>query len=146
MSPSVAQLRNYVLAWILRIALCAVFAYAGVEKWWGAREFVEQIANYQFLPELAPWAALLLPPIEIASAVALLLLPPVWRSASALLMFGMLLMFTVAMARAWSLGINIECGCFGKGSPTIGPLSFLRNGALMAAAATFIVLDVPRTA
>ena len=146
MSPSAARIRNRILSWILRIALCAVFAYAGIEKWYNAHEFVEQIANYQFLPELSPVAALLLPPIEIASAVALLLLPPVWRSASALLMFALLLMFTLAMARAWSLGINIECGCFGKGSPTIGPMSFLRNGALMAAAAALIALEVPRTA
>ena len=144
MSPLAAPTRNRVLAWGLRVALCSVFAYAGVEKWWGAREFVEQIANYQFLPELAPWGALLLPPVEIASAAGVLLLPRLWRKASALLMFGMLLMFTLAMARAWSLGINIECGCFGKGSPTIGPLSFLRNGALMATVAVLIAIDKPK--
>jgi hypothetical protein len=56
-------------------------------------------------------------------------------------MFAMLLMFTVAMARAWSLGINIECGCFGKGSPTIGPLSFLRNTGLMIASVGLVAVD-----
>jgi hypothetical protein len=63
--------------------------------------------------------------------------------AAAVLMFGMLLMFTLAMARAWSMGINIECGCFGKGSPTIGPLSFLRNAGLMLAAAGLFAIDRP---
>ena len=125
----------------LRVGLCSVFVYAGVEKWGDAKLFIEQIANYQFLPELAPYAALLLPPVEIVAAIAVLLAPRLWRKAAAALMLGMLLFFTVAMARAWSLGINIECGCFGKGSPTIGPLSFLRNTGLMIAAAAAIALD-----
>jgi len=125
----------------LRLALCFVFVYAGVEKWRDAKTFIEQIANYQFLPELAPYAALLLPPVEVIAALAVLLAPRLWRKAGAALMLGMLLFFTVAMARAWSLGINIECGCFGKGSPTIGPLSFLRNASLMIAAAAAIALD-----
>ncbi len=135
--------RNHLVALLLRIGLCAVFLYAGIEKWWGSRDFVEQIANYQFMPELAPYAALLLPPVEIAAAVTVLIAPRLWRMAAATLMFGMLLMFTLAMARAWSMGINIECGCFGKGSPTIGPLSFLRNGGLMIAAASLFAVDRP---
>ena len=129
------------VAMALRLALCFVFVYAGVEKWRDAKTFIEQIANYQFLPELAPYAALLLPPVEVIASLAVLLAPRLWRKAGAALMLGMLLFFTVAMARAWSLGINIECGCFGKGSPTIGPLSFLRNASLMIAAAAAIALD-----
>jgi uncharacterized membrane protein YphA (DoxX/SURF4 family) len=128
---------------VLRAGLCAVFLYAGIEKWSHSRDFVEQIANYQFMPELAAYAALLLPPVEIASAIAILFTPRLWRLAAAVLMFGMLLMFTLAMARAWSMGINIECGCFGKGSPTIGPLSFLRNAGLMLAAAGLFAIDRP---
>lgn len=136
-----ALVHSRAVALVLRLGLCSVFFYAGLEKWGDAKVFIEQIANYQFLPELAPYAALLLPPVEIVAAIAVLFAPRLWRKAGAALMLGMLLFFTVAMARAWSLGINIECGCFGKGSPTIGPLSFMRNAGLMIAAAAAIALD-----
>ncbi len=136
-----ALIRSRALRLLLRIGLCAVFLYAGIEKWLDANTFVEQIANYQLMPELAPYAAVLLPPIEITAALVLVLAPRLWRLAGATLMLGMLLVFTFGMARAWSLGINIECGCFGKGSPTIGPLSFLRNAGLMLASAGLIGVD-----
>ena len=129
------------LSWLLRIVLFAVFAFAGIEKWQGASEFVEQIANYQFYPQWAAYVALLLPPLEVSAACAVMFAPCSWRQAGAVLMFGMLALFTVAMARAWSLGINIECGCFGKGSPNIGPMSFVRNGALMLAVAALLWVD-----
>jgi putative oxidoreductase len=134
-------IRNRVLSLVLRLGLALVFAYAGFEKWRAAGEFVEQIANYQFLPDLAPWVALLLPPVEITASIAVLFLGVRWRKAGALLMLLMLLVFSVAMARAWSLGINIECGCFGKGSPSIGPLSFLRNLGLISAALALLWID-----
>jgi len=126
-------IRNRALSLLLRVALAGLFAFAGIEKWRAAREFVEQIANYQFFPEWAPYVALLLPPLELAASFAVLLMPRAWRQAGACLMLLMLLVFTFAMARAWSLGINIECGCFGKGSPNIGPMSFVRNGTLILA-------------
>lgn len=130
-----------VLALSLRIVLSAVFVYAGTEKWRAAREFVEQIANYQFYPDFAPYVALGLPPLEIAASCAVLLLPRAWRQAGALLMLLMLAVFTFSMARAWSLGINIECGCFGKGSPNIGPMSFVRNGTLILAVVALLWID-----
>jgi putative oxidoreductase len=132
---------NRALSIVLRVVLSGIFAYAGVEKWHAAREFVEQIANYQFYPEWAPYVALLLPPFEITACCAVLFLPRAWRQAGAWLMLAMLLMFTTAMARAWSLGINIECGCFGKGSPNIGPMSFARNGVLILAVLALIWVD-----
>jgi len=120
------------LSLVLRLAIAVVFLFAGIEKWRGAEAFMEQIANYQFYPEYAPFVALLLPPCEVVSALAVLFMRGRWRQAGALVMLGMLVVFTFAMARAWSLGINIECGCFGTGSPNIGPLSFARNGLMIA--------------
>ncbi len=140
-------IRNRAVSLVLRLGLAFVFAYAGFEKWRAAGDFVEQIANYQFLPNLAPWVALLLPAVELTASVAVLLLGVRWRQAGAVLMLVMLLVFTGAMARAWSLGINIECGCFGKGSPSIGPLSFLRNTGLMLAVLALLWIDrVPSSA
>ncbi len=137
-------IRSRALSLVLRLAIAGVFLFAGVEKWRGAHEFVEQIANYQFYPELAPWVALLLPPFEVVSALAVLFMRRRWRQAGAVVMVGLLLMFTVAMARALVLGINIECGCFGKGSPNIGPMSFVRNGLLIAVCVAILWLDRER--
>jgi len=134
-------IRNRVFSLVLRLGLAFVFAYAGFEKWRAASEFVEQIANYQFMPDLAPWVALLLPPIEMTASIVVLFFGARWRQAGALLMLILLLVFTAAMARAWSLGINIECGCFGKGSPSIGPLSFLRNLGLISAVMALLWMD-----
>ena len=65
-------IRNQAVSLILRIGLSFVFAYAGLQKWRAARDFIEQIANYQFHPQWAPWVALLLPPLEIIAACAVL--------------------------------------------------------------------------
>jgi putative oxidoreductase len=141
MSRAAIPIRNRAASLVLRLGLAFVFAYAGVEKWRAAGDFVERIANYQFLPDLAPWVALLLPSVEIAASIAVLVFTVRWQKAGALLMLLLLLVFTVAMARAWSLGINIECGCFGKGSPSIGPLSFLRNTGLISAVLALLWID-----
>lgn len=138
------HIRNRALSLILRLAIAGVFVFAGIEKWRGAHEFTEQIANYQFYPEFSPWAALLLPPFEVVCALAVLFMRRRWRQAGAILILGMLLVFTFAMARALSLGINIECGCFGKGSPNIGPASFVRNGLLIAVCVAILWLERER--
>ena len=129
------------LSLVLRLAIAVVFLFAGIEKWRGAEAFVEQIANYQFYPEYAPFVALLLPPCEVVAALAVLFMRGRWRQAGALVILGMLVVFTFAMARAWSLGINIECGCFGTGSPNIGPLSFARNGLMIAVCVAIFGLE-----
>jgi hypothetical protein len=38
-------------------------------------------------------------------------------------------------------GINIACGCFGGGGDAIGPLTLLRNLALLLGVAALWVLD-----
>jgi len=140
-------IRNRRISLVLRLIIAGVFLFAGFEKWHGARDFMDQIANYQFYPELSPFAALLLPPLEVTAALGLLFTGRRFRQASALVIIGMLLVFTIAMARAWSLGINIECGCFGKGtSPNIGPVSFMRNALLITATAAIFWLDCGKTA
>src|ERR1700733_12456041 len=39
--------------------------------------------------------------------------------------------FLPAMIRAYALGLEINCGCFGPGEK-VGPLSFLRDGSFFA--------------
>ncbi len=119
-------------AWTVRIAVSAVFAIAAIEKLRAPAAFVENIANYQILPEWSPIAALTIPPVELLAATALLLAPRRWRLAGAATLLGLLAMFTVSLTRAWWIGLNVDCGCFGQGSSTAGPWSIARNLTLIA--------------
>jgi len=95
--------------------------------------FAEQTGNYQFLPELANYVAITLPSVELTAALVLILGPRLWRQGASLVFGGLLVVFTSAIARAWAMGINLECGCFGAGSTSIGPWPILRNVGLLTA-------------
>ncbi|MGC4063159.1 MAG: MauE/DoxX family redox-associated membrane protein [Polyangiaceae bacterium] len=129
------------LGFALRFACGGAFLVAGLLKLRDPAAFAEQIANYQFAPEFANYLATLLPPLEILSGLVLILLKGKMRWAAAAVLIGLLLAFTSALARAWALGINLECGCFGTGSTEIGPWPILRNLSLMAALGVALWLD-----
>jgi putative oxidoreductase len=117
----------------LRLVVAGVFGAASVLKLRGPATFAEQIGNYQLFPELSNIIALTLPSIELTAALTLIFARKHWRNAAAMVVFGLLVVFTTAIARAWSLGINLECGCFGTGSTNIGPWPILRNLSLIVA-------------
>ena len=119
----------------LRLGVGGLFLYAGAQKLLAPSTFAEQIANYQFWPDWAPWGAAVLPAVEIVTALALVLGPRPWRVGAAAAIFGMLILFTAALGRAWMLGINVDCGCFGQGSSHIGPWPVARNLGLLLALA-----------
>ncbi|HEY8240487.1 MAG TPA: MauE/DoxX family redox-associated membrane protein, partial [Kiritimatiellia bacterium] len=90
--------------------------------------------------QLAPgWminaTALLLPWIELFSGIALIIAPRL-RHGAAILILGMLVVFTSAIAIDLYRGIDITCGCFtsgGKGQH-IGTMKMLENLAMIAGA------------
>ncbi|HEY5958521.1 MAG TPA: MauE/DoxX family redox-associated membrane protein [Polyangiaceae bacterium] len=121
------------VAFVLRAAVAGAFIVAAVLKLRDATAFAEQIANYQLLPELSNYLAVALPGVELIAASALLLTKAEWRWAAGLVLLGLLVVFTTAIGRAWFVGINLECGCFGVGSTHIGPWPIVRNLCLSAA-------------
>lgn len=125
----------------LRLVVAAVFIDAAVSKIWDPGAFAENIGNYQFFPEISNYVAVLLPSTELLAALVLLLARKYWRDAATLAVLVMLGVFTTAIVRAWALGINTECGCFGSGSSTVGPVPVLRNTGLAAAALLSFWLD-----
>lgn len=125
----------------LRTIVAGAFCVAAVLKLRDPGAFAEQIGNYQLFPELANFIALLLPSIELTCAVALLVGPKYWRIAAAFVLLGLLVVFTSAIGRAWAMGINLECGCFGAGSTSIGIWPILRNVALATALCLGFWLD-----
>ena len=120
-----------ILVILLRVSLGVYFVYSGGLKIFvvGFDDFVDAVGNYQIVG--APWDAVagyLLPWVELCAGLALVL---GWAfRGAALLVVAMLVVFNVALALAWSSGLEINCGCYAKSAePTNYPLKILSNAA-----------------
>ena len=132
-------MRHLVL--LARLALGAVFLYAGAIKAFDARALADDIANYQLLPGLlVPTVAVALPWVEIASGIALVV--GRWSRGAALLVGGMMAVFTIALLQAFARGIDLSCGCFGGEAPADWT-TLVRDLALLGGAA-FVFAFHPR--
>lgn len=128
------------VARLLGIAIGALLVYAGAQKISDPAGLAQEIGNYRFLPDLAPWLAAMLPSTEIVVGLALIVAPAGWRRAAGLGALCLLGAFTVAVSAALLRHINISCGCFGKGSSPITILTLVRNLALMAGATVTVAV------
>lgn len=109
--------RERVWRWVgigLRLALAAVFIYAGAVKAPWPRRFALDIESYRLMPPA--WAAIVagyLPYLEIVAGVGILIQR---AAAGATLLLGTLTgVFMAALIAAWARGLEIQCGCFGAG-------------------------------
>jgi len=121
-----------------QLLLAAVFVTAGVAKLLdqpGSRSALEGFGVPQ---PLVPAAGLLLPLVELATAVALVVHPTArWAALVALLL---LLAFISAIAAAMARGQAPDCHCFGQlHSAPAGRGTLIRNAALAALAAIVVV-------
>jgi len=141
----VKLLRDDRLAALFRLVLGVVFVYAALPKLGDPAAFAEDVGNYQLLPDwLVHPTAVLLPGVEIALGVALLLgLVP---RGAALGVGLLMLLFLGAEGHALAGGIDIDCGCFGGGSDSISAGTILRNVGLLSAAAHVFLFDRGRLA
>jgi hypothetical protein len=73
-----------------------------------------------------------LPMIEIVAGLLLAIGPALWRAGAALLLLLLLLAFTAAVSTAWLRGIDVACGCFGKGGGFVDGLTVLRDLGFVA--------------
>ena len=128
-SPS-SSLRAAAL--VLRAVLGGVFIYAAWTKLRTPWEiFAIGIDSYQILPL---WAVRLvahtLPWFELA--VGILLIVGLWLRGAAVATTVLLGVFFGLMVRAYAMGQQINCGCFGPGE-LISWKTLLRDGSLLAA-------------
>jgi uncharacterized membrane protein YphA (DoxX/SURF4 family) len=92
--------------------------------------FAMQVDSYQMLSSNnANLVAHALPFAELA--LGLWIVSGFWLAVPSLATTLMLGGFLTAMIRAYALGLEINCGCFGPGEK-VGPLSFLRDGSFFA--------------
>lgn len=127
---------------LLRIALAAVFFYAGAVKASASQEFAMALLPFTFVPP--QWTmplALALAWTEILAAI-LLVLPRVFPLGAALVGALCLLFIGVLSWALWN-GIIVSCGCFGADdSPSAWKmlLAIGRDIVLLGAAAGVFVL------
>lgn len=133
------NLRRLII-WLGRIVIAAIFIFAGLAKLirWDMHPrpsigiatslFALQIDSYQMLPswavlQMAHW----LPWAEIAVGPLLLIgwRLRIWSTLVTLIIGG----FFAAVVRAYTLHLDINCGCFAKPEPLTG-MTVLRDGSL----------------
>ena len=131
------------LGLLARLALGGVLLVAGWIKIRDITGSVQSVLAYELVPyELARVIAVLLPVVEIA--VGLLLVLGLLTRASAAVAGLLMVVFIAGIASAWARGLAIDCGCFGTGGP-VAPedtrylSEILRDLALLAAAAYLVV-------
>lgn len=127
---------------VFRLAVGAIFLYAGIVKGLDPQGFAQAIYNYRILPGgIINPMAITLPWVEVAVGVSLLL--GVWVPGGSLLASGLLGVFAAALGLNAVRGLDIDCGCFSTAST--GPGSTLwylvRDLGLLAMALQVLFCD-----
>ncbi len=129
------------LTWTVAVTLAALFAASAAMKLAAPGQFASAMENYRILPSmLAAPAAWIIPALEAIGAVGILC--PATRAAVALLIAGLLALFTAAIAVNLARGRReIDCGCFGAAlRQNLSGWLIARNAILVAAA---VAIEVP---
>jgi putative oxidoreductase len=118
---------------VLRIAVGAIFFYAGVVKLRDPRAFSASIASFQLLP--VAWIPVLASSLPFFEAIAGFWLIIGWRPRAASFVALLLsAVFVVAIGQAKARGLHVTCGCFGDTLPETPWITLARDLFLVAAA------------
>jgi uncharacterized membrane protein YphA (DoxX/SURF4 family) len=126
------------LVLVLRILLALVLAGAGIGKLQDLDDSRQQVLDFGLPYSLARPIGTVLPGVEIALGVALVVGVTSWWAAWAAL--GLLAAFVVGISANMAVGRRPDCHCFGPlHIQTIGWRTLSRNLLLMALAAAILV-------
>jgi uncharacterized membrane protein YphA (DoxX/SURF4 family) len=126
-----------------RLLIGSLFVYASIHKIIDPADFAMSIRNYMIVPPL--WSnilALTLPWIELGAGCFLIL--GVQTRPSALLTTGLLGIFLGAVIYAYSIGLDIDCGCFSSAASSTGRVSIyhlVRDSSLFQISLFILVKD-----
>ena len=132
-----------IIRFVLLAALSAVFAVAAITKIADPAAWVDAIQTYRVLPNFSAVAlAAWLPWLELTAAVSL------WHNSLRRAALGIIasatLIFIIALLQAWFRGIDVRCGCFGRGDLASEHgylIYFARDAAILVT--TFILSASP---
>jgi uncharacterized membrane protein YphA (DoxX/SURF4 family) len=126
-----------------RLLIGALFVYASIHKIADPADFAMSIRNYMIVP--SSWSnivALTLPWIELGAGCFLIL--GVQTRPSALLTTGLLGIFLGAVVYAYSIGLDIDCGCFSSAASSTGRVGIyhlVRDSSLFLISLFILVKD-----
>ena len=128
--------------WAARLAVAGLFLAACIAKIRNPEAFALAVSRYRILPaEFVNLVAIILPWIELTAGLAVLAAPARLRAAGALIIAGMLTVFTIAISLNLLRGIEASCGCFSTRADAAvsDGWNLVRNGALIwLSLATFL--------
>jgi putative oxidoreductase len=125
---------------LVRIALGALFIFAGATKAYDPGAFATEIQRYNLVPwMLAALASIYLPWLEII--LGALLIIKKFERGTLLLIGSLLLVFTAALASATFRGLGIDCGCFGKAFAATGTIFPLVRNVVLLGLTVFLWLE-----
>lgn len=128
--------RSRLFLLLLRCALGGVFIYAGLVKMENPAAFADSVASFRVLPPfLISIFALGLPVFEVT--VGLMVLVGIPRGVGALSVILLSGIFVFALAQALVRGLEVDCGCFGNGTPSIGKTWLALSRASVLGATAF---------
>lgn len=132
------------ISWSARILLAATFLAAAFQKILDPVAFASSIDAYRILSGTwIPWTALLLPWIELVIAIGIL--TPWLRTASASTITALLTVFITLHIISWARGLDINCGCFGESTGSSNyALLILRNCAFLTVV-SYVIWDERKT-
>ncbi len=120
--------------WLARLSVASLFLAACITKIQHPEAFALAVHRYRILPsEWVNAVAIVLPWIELTTALSLLLAPARLRAAGALIITAMLSVFTLAIALNLFRGIEASCGCFSTRADAAvsDGWNLVRNGSLI---------------
>ena len=132
---------NKYLLTIIRLFLGFIFVYAAITKISDAEEFSLAIYNYKLLPlAFVNILAIILPWIELCAGILLIFGISVKENSA--IIFGLLIIFIIAVTISLFRGLDISCGCFGtvEGSK-VGLLKILENIGLLVLSILLLKFD-----
>ena len=129
------------LALAARLLIGGLLIYASVYKIWDSAQFAVSIRNYMILP--VSWSniiAVTLPWIELGAGTMLIL--GIFTRPAALLTTGMLVVFLGAIIYAYTIGLDIDCGCFSSAASSPGKITLFHivRDSTLVIISLFIVL------
>jgi len=124
----------------LLILVAGLFLFAGISKLLDPVDFGRSIGHYQLVGHpFTLLAALWVPWAECVAGIALFFKR--WRSEALIILLGLLLIFEIMLGSAYFRGLDIDCGCFGKGPGQGVIFAFLRNIGLIAITLVLLIAN-----
>lgn len=123
-----------VIFWLMRLGLGGLFIYAGALKIADPAQFAIDIQHYELTSrQVAIYAAIYLPWLEVCAGLAVVTRR--LQLGALVVLVGLMILFSAAIASAWARGLDVTCGCFGRSdnaNKTNYPLVIARDLALLA--------------